>query len=84
MVSIAIGSFVQQGNQLGDCFCLSTKLFCFDKKCKLKKKFFIMTSRNPYDIHPGVVINRAKFDVCTCCSFGGVKAYEQTESRVIC
>ena len=33
----------------------------------------------PYDNHPGVVINRAKFDVCMASSFGGVKAYVRTK-----
>ena len=40
---------------------------------QIKKNIFnndaMMTSRTPYDIHGRVVINRAKFDVCTPSSF---------------
>ena len=32
-----------------------------------------MTSQTSYDIYPGEVIIRVKFDVCTYNSFGGVK-----------
>ena len=35
----------------------------------------IMTSLNNYDTHPGMVINRTKFRICTPCSFGGVKVH---------
>ena len=34
-----------------------------------------MTSRTPFDTHPGVVINRAKFNAPTFSSFGGVKTH---------
>ena len=37
----------------------------------------------PYNTHHGVVINRAKFDACTCSSLRGVKTDTQTELRFI-
>ena len=43
----------------------------------------IMTSRNPYDAHHGVVINRAKFDVCTFSSLRGVIADRQTNRQTV-
>ena len=50
----------------------------------IKKIFFdydvMMTSKYHYDTHP-YVINRAAFNVCSPCSFGGVKAVIRTESR---
>ena len=38
-----------------------------------------MPSRIPYATHHGVVINRAKFDVCTHRSFRGVKTDRHTD-----
>ena len=35
----------------------------------------MMTYQIPYDTHPEVVINRAKFDAFTSSSFGEVKAH---------
>ena len=47
-----------------------------------------MKSRIHYDTHSKMAISRAKFDVCTCSSFEGVKAQVrtqvQTELRFIC
>ena len=37
-----------------------------------------MTSQS-YDIHHGVVINRAKFDACTYSSFRGVETDRHTD-----
>ena len=34
-----------------------------------------------YDTHHGVVINRVKFDACTCSSFRGVKTDTQTHRQ---
>ena len=39
----------------------------------------MMASRTPYATHYGVVINRAKFDVCTHRSFRGVKTNSHTD-----
>ena len=39
----------------------------------------MMTSQTPHDACPKVVINRAKFNVCTFSSFGGLKAYERID-----
>ena len=40
----------------------------------LQKLFLIMTSQTPDDNHVEVIMNCAKFDVCTSSNFGGVKA----------
>ena len=78
--------FLQIG-KLGAGFCLSQKRFSSVKICKFKKIFLIMTpsSRHEllYDTHPGEVIKRGKFDVCTSSSFGEVEvlvpAYTRTD-----
>ena len=57
----------------GTGFRLSQKPRSSVQKCGfLKKLSLIMTSPTPYDTHPEGVINRAKFDVNTPGSFGGV------------
>ena len=40
-----------------------------------------MSHQHPYDTHPEMVINRAKFDVCMSSSWGGVKAHLRTYTR---
>ena len=53
-------------------------LLC-QKNYKIKKVIFdcdvVMTSRTPVDIYPREMVTRAKFNVCTPISFGGVKAH---------
>ena len=39
----------------------------------------MVTSQTPYDTHPEEVINRAKFDISTSSSFGGVKTDRHTD-----
>ena len=49
----------------------------------LKNLCLIMTSRSPCDAHQKVVINRAKFDVCTPSSFkgsGGTRTFRQNRA----
>ena len=61
-----------------------SKKNCFSlaRHLNFKKISCIVTSscrhEPPYDTHHGEVINRAKFDVCTCSSFKEVK----TERRI--
>ena len=38
-----------------------------------------MTSQASYDTHPGLVINRAKFDVFTSSGIGGIKTDTHTD-----
>ena len=42
-----------------------------------------MTSLPPYDVHLGIVINDAKFDICTPNSFGGVKTDTHIDNIVL-
>ena len=44
----------------------------------------MITSRSPYATLFYVVINRAKFDVCTSSSFGEVKTHVRTDRIVFC
>ena len=67
-----------QGDRLGASFCLYTKRFSSVKKCKFKKIILDYDAISTYDTHPEMVINHAKFDVCTPGSFKGVKAHIRT------
>ena len=77
-------------NRLGASFRLSLKRFCHVKKSKFLKLSLIMTHDDVtitlYETHSKVVINRAKFDVCTSSSYGGIKAHVHTyrQNRTLC
>ena len=41
----------------------------------------LLRRESPYDTHPGVVINRTKFDACTFSRFGGVETHRQIHTK---
>ena len=57
-------------------------MFFLCQEMQIKIVSLIMTSSShhqpPFNTHPKVVINRAKFDVCKPSSFGGVKTHTHT------